>query len=123
MVSLDHLHDLALLYLGLAYGADAHLAPAEESEIVARLRRWQPDRDPALLQHVLREASLTYFGGASRERLEEAIRTLGRHLPEETRREVAFDLFKIARADGQVLPAESSYVHYIRTAWGMEGED
>jgi uncharacterized tellurite resistance protein B-like protein len=119
-VSIAHLHDLAVLYLGLAYGADADLDSAEMQEIVARLYKWQPNRDPAMLQHVLREASMTYFNNPSRERLETIIETLGEALDPDTRAAILEDLLGIAKADGEVVALERDYISHLRRIWGGE---
>ncbi len=118
-IPLGQLHDLALLYLGLAYGADADLAGAEEREIVARLYRWQPDRDPALLEHVLRDAKLTYLNDPSKTRIEKAIESLGTSLSPDVQRSIVDDLGRIARADGTVVAGEETFIQRLRTAWGM----
>lgn len=118
-IPLGQLHDLALVYLGLAYGADANLEDAEEKEIVARLYRWQPDRDPALLTHVLRDAKLTYLNDPSRGRIDKAIDDLGASLSEEVRRSILDDLGTIARADGVVVEGEEAFIAHIRSAWGI----
>ncbi len=119
-VSIAHLHDLAVLYLGLAYGADADLDSSEMQEIVARLYKWQPNRDPAMLQHVLREASMTYFNNPSRERLETIIETLGKALDQDTRSTILEDLVSIAEADGEVVALERDYIAHLRKAWTSE---
>ena len=122
-IPLGQLHDLALLYLGLAHGADAELAHAEEQEIVARLYRWQPDRDPALLFHVLRDAKLTYLDDPSEARIDRAIAALGASLPDAVRSSIVEDLGRIARADGTVVAEERSFIARLRQAWGLEPTD
>ena len=118
-IPLGQLHDLALLYLGLAYGADAHLDHAEEQAIVARLYRWQPNRDPALLTHVLRDALLTYLNDPSEARVEQAIQALGRSLTPSVRRSVIDDLHEIARADGRVVASEKDFIAHLRQTWDL----
>lgn len=118
-IPLELLHELALLYLGLAHGVDAHLSPAEQGEMVARLRKWQPQHDPALLAHVLRDAALTYFDEAGRDRLEEAARTLGAALEAEVRQEIWNDLREVARADGTLMEQEGGYLALLATQWGV----
>lgn len=119
VIPLGQLHDLALLYLGLAYGTDADLAHAEEQEIVARLYRWQPDRDPALLHHVLRDAKLTYLNDPSKDRIERAITDLGTSLDAGVRRSILDDLAHIARADGTVVEGEKDFIVRLRELWGF----
>ena len=120
VIPLGQLHDLALLYLGLAYGTDADLVHAEEQEIVARLYRWQPDRDPALLHHLLRDAKLTYLNDPSKDRIEKAIADLGTSLGADVRRSILDDLAHIARADGTVVEGEKDFIVRLRELWSLE---
>ena len=70
-----------------------------------------------MLQHVLREASMTYFNNPSRERLETIIDTLGNALDSDTRSTILEDLVGIAEADGQVVDLERDYIAHLRRAW------
>ena len=113
------LHDLALLYLGLAQGADDDLDPSETREVAARLRRWQPDKDPALIDHVIRDVSLSYEEEATTEEVRAAVDALGEALSEGRRREILGDLSEIARADGLVLQEEQNFIEHIAHTWGV----
>jgi uncharacterized tellurite resistance protein B-like protein len=119
-LTLTTLHDLALLYLGLAHGADGALHDDETDAIAAKLRHWNPDKDPALIDHVIREASLSYLNGPSEERLKEAINTLGDVFPERLLRAILHDLNDIAEADGQVVAEERAFIGRIADAWDLE---
>ena len=116
------LHDLAILYLGLAQGVDDDLDPSETKEVAARLRRWQPDKDPALIDHVIRDVSLSYQEEATTEEVREAVASLGEALSETRRREILADLSEIARADGLVLQEEKNFVEHIADTWGVNRE-
>lgn len=118
-ITLAVLHDMALLYLGLAHGADGSLHPDESHEIAAKLRRWQPDKDPALIDHVMREASLSYLNGADFRQVEAAVETLKESLPEHVRQAVLRDLADIARADGSVVSGESEFIQSLADAWRL----
>lgn len=117
---LSLLHDLALLYLGLAEGADDELDASERQEVGARLRRWQPNRDPALIDHVMRDVALSYREERIEERLDEAIESLGESLPKGLRTDILRDLAEIARADGTVLDAEKTFIRRVAEAWHLE---
>lgn len=119
-ITLTLLHDLALLYLGLAHGADEDLDPSETLAIAAKLRVWQPDKDPALIDHVIREATLTYLNGANLQRLQEAVHVLKKALPENLRRRILADLADIARADGEVVQTERLFINQIAAAWELD---
>lgn len=113
------LHDLALLYLGLAQGADDELDPDETKEVAACLRRWQPDKDPALIDHVIRDVSLSFEEEATTEEVRAAVESLGESLSQELRQEILDDLSEIARADGLVLQQEKDFVEQIEATWGV----
>lgn len=121
-ITIATLHDLALLYLGLAHGADGQLDPQEKDAIAAKLRQWQPDKDPALIDHVIREATLTYLNGAQRERLDEAIGTLKASLSDDVRTTILHDLSDIAYADGRVVSGESSFIRHIADLWDLDAD-
>lgn len=119
--SIALLENLALLYLGLAQGADDHLHDAEKQTIAARLRHWQPDKDPALIDHVVRDVMLSYRDEV--EQLDEVVASLGQHLSEERRRAVVRDLREIARADGTVIHAEKDFIREVATAWQVPADE
>ncbi len=119
-LTLTLLHDLALLYLGLAHGADEDLNPAEARQISASLRRWQPDKDPKLIDHVIREATLTYLNGANTDRVREAVNVLKRALPQEVRTTILHDLSDIARADGEILSEEKDFILQLANEWDLD---
>lgn len=122
-ITLTLLHDLALLYLGLAHGADENLDPAETKQIAASLRRWQPDKDPALIDHVIREATLTYLNGADSERMTEAVHVLRDSLSQDLRMIILRDLAAIARADGEILSEERDFIQTIADDWELDYEE
>lgn len=119
-LTLTLLHDLALLYLGLAHGADEDLDPAETRQISASLRRWQPDKDPALIEHVIREATLTYLNGTSSARVHEAVQVLKEALSSDLRATILHDFADIARADGEILSTEEDFIQYVADEWDLD---
>lgn len=122
-ITLTLLHDLALLYLGLAHGADQKLDPAETKQIAASLRRWQPDKDPALIDHVIREATLTYLNGTDSGRMTEAVHVLKDSLSQDLRTIILRDLAAIARADGEILSEERDFIKKIADDWDLDYEE
>lgn len=119
---LSLLQDLALVYLGLARGTDHHLDPSESREIAARLRRWQPDKDPALIDHVIRDVSLSYDETTDDDEVAAAVEALGSKLSEALRQSILEDLAGIARADGRVVQAEEDFIHRVADAWHVRYE-
>lgn len=121
-ITLNQLHELVLLYLGLAR-ADNDLDPNETQEIALKVRQWQPNKDPALIEHVIREAELTYENEHGVDRIQEATVELGEALPESLRRDIMSDLTDIARADGRVEIDETHYINQIARGWGFDLEE
>lgn len=122
-VTLHTLHDLALLYLGLAKGADKDLDPSETKEMAIKLRRWQPQRDPALIDHVIREAMMTYLNDPTDERLQEAAESLTSSFSENLRYLILQDLSDIAKADGRVRTGETAYIQSLAEIWNVNVQE
>lgn len=114
---ITQLHDIAVIYLGLAHGADGDLDPAEARAIATRLRAQQPHQDPALIDHVMREATLTYANGRAQS-VERAVESL-KSLPEEERSTLLQDLSTIAQADHKFMDEEKTFIEHISERWGM----
>ena len=121
-IGLNLLHELALVYLGLAQGADDELTAAESREVAARLRRWQPDKDPALIDHVLRDVALSYREEADADGVRAAVQHLGEQLSASLRQAILDDLKRVARADGTVLDVERTYIRRVADAWQVPYE-
>lgn len=118
--ALQVLHHLALLYLELAHGADDDLDPEETRAIAVKLLQWQPDRDPALIDHVIREATLSYLNDTNRMQLQDVVDILGQTLPPALCETVLHDLADIARADGKVIMDEKAFIRRIADAWNVD---
>ena len=116
------LHELVLLYLGLAR-ADNDLDPNETQEIALKVRQWQPDKDPALIEHVIREAELTYENEHGDDRIKHATAELGEALSASLREDILADLTDIARVDGHVEINETHFIHQIADGWNMKIKD
>lgn len=121
-ITLNQLHELVLLYLGLAR-ADNDLDPNETQQIALKVRQWQPNKDPALIEHVIREAELSYENEHGTDRIKQATHELGEALPESLRRSIMRDLADIARADGRVEIDETHFIYQIAEGWGFELEE
>lgn len=121
--SVTLLRHLTLLYLGLAQGADDDLDEAETRAMKARLRRWVPGKDPALIDHVIRDVSMAQREEVDVERVREAADLLGEHLSREARETILRDLAEIARADGVVLREEKDFIRHVAQAWHLDGTD
>lgn len=119
-LTLTLLHDLALLYLGLAHRAGADVEPGETLEISASLRRWQPNKDPALIDHVIREATLTYLNGAHPDRVHEAVTVLKEALSGDVRATILRDLADVAQVEGEILSDERDFIQHVADEWEID---
>lgn len=100
------LRDLALLYLALALGTDSELDHEEWATMREQVQAWAPGADPALCDHALREAVLSYGNGLDAERLDAEGRAL-----------VLADLRALAASDTVVQDAEVAFIERIERAW------
>lgn len=117
--TLSLLHDLTLLFFRLAHGADQELTLEERAVITQRLRQWLPDQNPALIEHVIRDAALTYLEGMDEAAFEDLINRLGTRLDEPMREVVLNDLSEIAQADGVLQISEKEVLDQIQEAWAF----
>lgn len=111
------LHDLALLYLALAHGADGKLDASEQASMRDQLRAWAPGTDPALCDHALREAGLSYGNGVSAQRLDDLLQRLHTALDADGRARVLADLVELSEADDRVESGETALIEKVATAW------
>lgn len=119
---LELTHNLALLYLGLAHGVDENLSYEERESMIVKLRRWLPDKDPAYIGHVIREAMLTYFEGVRQDQLTKIAETLRTTLSKDRLATVLDDLRDIASADEAITEAEERFIARIASLWDLEGK-
>jgi uncharacterized tellurite resistance protein B-like protein len=111
------LHDLALLALTLAHGADGALDRVELAAIWHQLEAWVPGENPALVENVLREATLSYANGLDEARLTALLGRLRDALAPDERARVLADLRILAAADARVEAAEVALIERVETAW------
>jgi len=111
------LYDLSLLYLALAYGADAHLDEVELNAMREQLEAWAPGLDPARLDHILNEAMLGYVNGLDEEHFDELLDRLRDVLSPNARRRVIEDLRRLAHADERLESAEIALIERVERTW------
>lgn len=113
-------HDLALVYLALAYGTDYELTDKELSRITERLQEWQEGTGPVQETHeVVLEAMSIYLTEHASGEVAHAIESLGQTLSEEERERVLTDIVHIAEADGIMLTNERGLISVLASVWGL----
>jgi uncharacterized tellurite resistance protein B-like protein len=110
------LHDLALLYLTMAYRPDQDLSLDEVEAITRKLAEWMPDRDESDVFHVVQGAINVYGDGADENALNESVESLKKFIPQHQRKALIEDLEFVAQSDGTVLDAERSLIERLREA-------
>lgn len=114
-------HDLALIYIALAYGTDRDLAEEEIESIISTLIEWGKEsisREDA--QEIVIEAMAIYMQDDSNVEVTRTIRSLRNSLSEDERKSALQSVVKIAEADGVVLSSESSMIAQLAELWGIK---
>lgn len=118
--SWTHVHDIALVFLALAYSADAHLSDEEVDTISAALGRWKPEASDHDIHEIVMEAASVFFESDAEKEVVLSVRTLGEALSLEQRRQVLEDVMRIAEADGVLLNAEQNLLSVLAGAWDIK---
>ena len=120
--SWTHTHDLALIYIALAYGTDHQLADAELDRITAALQRRRDSTGEKEAQEIVIETMAVYLGGEERMEAEvmRSMQTLKAALSPEERRRVLEEVVRIAEADGVMLRSEQSLIRMLAEVWEVK---
>lgn len=113
-------HDLALVFIALAYGTDEDLSPEELATITDVLQDWRDDFPVDEVQDVVMEAVAVYTGDSSDEEVQQSIEALRDQLSVDERRRALEHLSMVAEADGVLLRAEQSLLTRLADAWEIK---
>lgn len=113
------LHDLALVYLTLAYETDENLSRGEADVITQKIGEWMPDADDAEVNAVVRDVLSAYVQGLDQEAYARAVASVGRAIPDHQHGALLGDLIAIAHADGKLLETEVQMIRDLAEAWGL----
>lgn len=111
-------HDLALVYIALAYGTDHDLDDDELEVLEEALQEWKSE--PLPVREVILEATAAFLEGDARIEVRQAIQRLGSTLSPQERRETLRNLIRIAEADGVLLEREQGLIHTLADAWSLK---
>ena len=103
-------HDLALVYVALAYGTDNSLTDEEAETIIGTLQKWEADLTRENIQEIVLEAMAIYLQENASIEVTRTIRTLSQALSEDEQKQALADVVHIAEADGVLLTSESSLI-------------
>lgn len=114
------IHDLAVLYIGIAHRTDNELTADEVAAITRKLAEWLPDSLPDDVTNVIESAMSAYSRGDHDRILDNAMHAVEASVPDHQRSAVLNDLMYIARADRVVLVEERNLIARIAQAWGID---
>jgi len=113
-------HDLALLFLSVAYGTDHELSEDELNTIVNSLQEWLPGQNVEKIHELVMEAFSVYLEGDLSSELSHTIQSLEKALTPKQRQRVLENIMRIAEADGVLLSAEQNLIGLVATTWGLK---
>ncbi len=113
-------HDLALVYVALAYGTDNSLSDEEVDTIMGTLQKWEANLTRENVQEIVLEAIAIYMQENASIEVTRTIRTLSQTLSEQERKQALSDVVHIAEADGVLLTSESSLITSLAEIWGIK---
>lgn len=113
-------HNLALIYIALAYGTDHELTDGEMTALTEALREWTVIPDDAHVQEVVMEAATAFLEGDARAEVRHSIDRLSEELTFVERRRALRDVIRIAEADGVLLEREQGLIHVLADAWSLK---
>jgi uncharacterized tellurite resistance protein B-like protein len=112
-------HDLAVVYIALAYGTDRDLSDAELQVLNEALQAWQPGAGAAV-RDIIVEAATVFVEGDAEKEVRRAMRDLRASLAPQERRTTVRHLIRIAEADGVLLEREQGFIHTLAEAWSLK---
>ena len=115
-------HDLALVFVAIAYGTDYCLSDEEMASMVEALKRWSPASDDDDLREVALEAVAIFTEEGASSEVGLAISRLKEVLTRDERRQALEDVVRIAESDGVVLGTERSFVSVLAAAWDVRSK-
>lgn len=115
-------HDLALVYVALAYGTDAKLTDKELSTVADALAAWRPDISADDVRDVIMEALAVLLDDDASDEVIAAIDRLHTALSLDERKQAMMDVMRIARADGVLLGRERTFIAHLANAWALKSE-
>ncbi|NNE46258.1 MAG: TerB family tellurite resistance protein [Rhodothermales bacterium] len=120
--SWSRVHDLALVYLALAYGTDSQLSASEMDTIVQLLHGWRSDLELDDVRELAMESLAIFLDPDASDEVVVAIDRLHDSLEPDERRRALEDVVRIARADGVLLGRERTFISHLAGAWGLKAQ-
>lgn len=116
-------HDLALIYIALAYGTDCRLSEAELEAITKRLQGWREEFAREEVHEVVLEAMTIFLEGQTEQEVVRSMQSIKGALSREELRRVLEDIVRIAEADGVLLSNERGLISLLAEVWDLKVTD
>ncbi len=113
-------HDLALIFIALAYGTDQELSEDEMDRLVEAVAHWRPGLDTEAVREVVLEALAIFMERDAEDEVKRAVLDLAEALEEEDLRRALEQVVRIAEADGIMLTAEQTLITELGRAWSLK---
>ncbi len=110
-------HDLALIFIALAYGTDQNLHEDELATITDVLQHWREDFPADEVQDVVMEAVAIFTGDNSDVEVQRSMESLKKQFSLTNRQRALEDVVRIAEADGVLLSSERDLIQKLAEAW------
>lgn len=110
-------HDLALLFIALAYGTDQELHEDELATITDVLQHWRENFPADEVQDVVMEAVAIFMGDDADAEVNRSMNDLKAQLSLEERQRALEDAVRIAEADGVLLRSEQDLIYRLADIW------
>lgn len=112
-------HDLAVVYIALAYGTDHDLSDEELMVLTEALQALE-DREEPTIQEIIVEAATLFVESDAEAEVQRAMEELRVTLSPQERRNTVRYLIRIAEADGVLLEQEQGFIHALAEAWSLK---
>ncbi len=110
-------HDLALIFIALAYGTDQELHEDELATITDVLQQWRDNFPADEVQDVVMEAVAIFTGDEADLEVLNSMNALKQQLSLADRHRALKDLVRIAEADGVLLHSERELIYQLAEVW------
>lgn len=112
-------HDLALVYIALAYGTDYRLSESELGTITRYVSGWRDGAGESEVQEVVMEAMSVFLERPAEQEVVRSMKALRGTLSQDERRRALEEVVRIAEADGVLLSHEQSLISIIADEWDI----
>lgn len=112
-------HDLALIFIALAYGTDHELHEDELATITDVLQHWRENFPADEVQDVVMEAVAIFMSDNADQEVHRSMDALKAQLSVSERRQALEDVVRIAEADGVLLSTELDLIHRLAETWDV----